>query len=76
MQAIVLVLASLLFDAGAATVQANPELAARAVSASFAKANAVCCPEWLCQLLCGILCGSNCEPGGRCCTSGGSCCGG
>ena len=80
MQSIML-LVSMLFGAGVATVNANPGAAANVITSSIQAIEKVqipscdCCPEWLCRLICSIVGPNCCQPSpGPCCTSG-NCCG-
>ena len=61
MKTLLLLCASLLFDVGLTTVQANPVPAAQAVTAAVQSMDPCCCPEWLCRLICPILC-PECQP--------------
>jgi len=81
MKTLLLFCATLLFDAGVATVHANPQPAAQALTAAVQVEVAApdCCPDWLCAILCAILgqnCQNCCAPPSACCSSGSSCCGG
>jgi hypothetical protein len=77
MNSILILLSSLLFNAGVATVHADPAVAAKAITTSIQTlekmqpASCECCPEWLCRLL------GCCEPRSGCTSGpcGPACCG-
>jgi hypothetical protein len=85
MKSILILLSSLLFNAGVATVNADPAAAAKAITSSIQTLEKVqpstcdgCCPEWLCRLLCSIVGPGCCQPGagtGQGCGTAPACCG-